>query len=89
MRKKTYNIVFTRQSEKQFKSLPGKVKKEAAMALEAIACDPLSGKALQGRFKPLRSKRIGKYRIVYNQQKDKLIIVVIDIAHRKAVYKSR
>ena len=89
MRKKVYSIYFTKTSDKQFGSLPGNAQKEIALVLEEIAKDPLLGKALQGSLKGLRSKRVGKYRIIYKQDKQQIIIVVVNIEHRKSVYRKK
>jgi len=85
MREKVHSIIFTRSSEKQFKALSKKVGQEIALILEEIARDPLLGKSLKGPFSGLRSKRAGKFRIVYKQEKQQLVIIVIKIEHRGSV----
>ena len=45
------------------------------------------GKPLRSTLKPLRSLRIGNYRIVYAVQKKKLIVLILTIAQRDKVYK--
>jgi addiction module RelE/StbE family toxin len=47
--------------------------------------NPKSDKPLKGRFKGIRSLRVGKYLIVYDIQENHLIIVVIAIGNRKNV----
>lgn len=89
MRAKVYSIKFTRTSAKDYKSLPSKVQREVALILEDISRDPLSGKPLQGPLKGLRSSRAGKYRIVYEQKKEKLIVLILSVAHRKRVYRRK
>ena len=82
-----YSVCFTRTSKKQFESLPSKVKKEITKILEEeIAHNPLSGKPLHGTLKGLRSQRIGKLRIIYQIIKNELIIMVINLEHRKKAY---
>ena len=82
-----YTICFTRTSKKQFESLPPKIKKEIAKILEEeIAHNPLLGKPLQGALKGLRSQRIGTLRIIYQMIKNELVIMVINLEHRKKVY---
>lgn len=84
-----YSICFTRTSKKQFESLPSKAKKEIAKILEEeIAPDPLLGKPLHGTLKGLRSKRVGNLRIIYQIIKNELVIMVINLEHRKKVYQS-
>lgn len=46
-----------------------------------------SGKALQGEFKGLWRYRIGDYRVICQIKDKELVILVIDLAHRKDIYK--
>jgi len=86
-RQNIYTICFTRTSKKQFDSLPSKTKKEIAKILEEeIALNPLLGKPLHGTLKGLRSQRVGNLRIIYQIIKNELVIMVINLAHRKKVY---
>ena len=83
-----YNICFTRISKKQFESLPSKVRKEITKILEEeISHNPLLGKPLHGALKDLRSQRIGNLRIIYQIIKSKLVVMVINLEHRKQVYR--
>ena len=82
-----YNICFTRIAKNQFESLPAKVKAETTKILEEeLACSPLSGKPLQGALKGLRFQRSGALRIVYQIIKNELVIIIVDLEHRKKVY---
>jgi len=89
MRKQLYSIFFTKTAEKQFNDLAKKVQREIALILEELARTPLIGKPLQGPMKGLRSIRFGHFRIIYEQRKDQLIVLIINIGHRKAVYKRK
>lgn len=55
--------------------------------LDALQHDPLLGKPLVGELKGHRSYRIGEYRIVYRIEHHRLVILVIAIGHRRAVYR--
>lgn len=56
-------------------------------ALEAIAQNPMEGKPLHGELKGLRSYRLGSYRILYEVRHGELLVVVIDLGHRREIYK--
>ena len=56
-------------------------------ALEDLARDPLQGKALKGRLKGRYSYRIGDYRIIYMIFRSQLLLIVIDVGHRRDVYR--
>lgn len=55
--------------------------------IESLAGDPYQGKKLKGKLKGDHSVRVGDYRVVYAIHKAKLIIHVIDIGHRREVYR--
>ncbi len=61
--------------------------KRVAKALDELEHDPFQGKALKGELKGLYSYRVGSYRVVYRIYRDKLIIIVIDIGHRRDIYR--
>ncbi|MDN5051365.1 type II toxin-antitoxin system RelE/ParE family toxin [Aliarcobacter butzleri] len=44
-------------------------------------------KALKGEFKGLYRLKLRTYRVIYEKQGDKLIILVLRVSHRKDVYK--
>ncbi|MHB1664271.1 MAG: type II toxin-antitoxin system RelE family toxin [bacterium] len=43
-------------------------------------------KSLNGNYKGLFRLRVGKYRIIYQKQEEKLIIIIVRIGHRKEIY---
>ncbi|MGI6152336.1 MAG: type II toxin-antitoxin system RelE family toxin [Christensenellaceae bacterium] len=45
------------------------------------------GKALKGGMSGLWRYRVGKYRIIANIEDDKLLILVLEVGHRKEIYK--
>ena len=44
-------------------------------------------KALKGEFKGLYRLKLRTYRVIYEKQGDKFIILVLRVSHRKDVYK--
>lgn len=89
MRKKVYRIEWDQTAIKQFRKIRDqKLSDKILHILEnEIARNPFIGKPLNNPFKGVRSYRVGKLRILYKQYKDKLIIVVLNIDHRKDVYR--
>ena len=80
------------------------IKKSAAKALAKIskndrirlieAIDRLreesnAGGVLKGEFAGLRRLRVGSYRIIYEVVDDQLVVLVVRVAHRRDVYRSR
>lgn len=61
-------------------------------ALDEIAKldDPRSkGKVLAGNLAGLWRYRVGDYRILCNIEDGKLVVLVVDVAHRREVYRRR
>jgi len=82
----SYEIVFTDTSYKQFKKLQKNVQERIVKALERIRIRPEAHvKKLVGD--PGYRLRVGDYRVILDIKKNKLIILVIKIGHRKDIYK--
>jgi len=83
----SYNIIFTDTSLKQFKKLEKDVQVHIIKALERIRIRPEAHvKKLVGD--PGYRLRVGEYRVILDIYKDKLVILVIKIGHRKNIYKN-
>ena len=82
-----YIIVFSQTAEKQFKKLNKEVQKRIRSSLKRIRFRPYSHiKKIIGT--EYFSLRIGDYRLILSIQEGKLIILVIEIGHRKDIYKN-
>ena len=82
----SYEIIFTDTSQKQFKKLEKDAQERIIKALERIRIRPeVHVKKLVGD--PGYRLRVGEYRVIIDIKKDKLIILVIKIGHRKNIYK--
>jgi mRNA interferase RelE/StbE len=56
-------------------------------AIESLAADPFQGKKLKGKFDGDYSLRVGSYRVVYGVFKDRLLVIIIDVGHRREIYR--
>jgi mRNA interferase RelE/StbE len=85
----SYSIVYTKQAVKAFKGMPEHTAKAIRKKLEQIAEDPFVSHnnmtKLQGRdgFR----LRQGDWRVIYDIQQEILVILVLEIALRKEVYR--
>lgn len=84
----SYELVFKRSVAKDLRRLPNKDVAKLVERMHALAADPrppgcekLSG---MERYRV----RQGDYRIVYEIQQSRLIVLVVKVAHRKHVYKA-
>ena len=82
-----YTVILSRQAEKYYKKLQGKVKAQVQECLISLEDEAFSGKRLHGDLKDCWSLRIGKrFRIIYSiSQKDKTVYVVA-IGPRETIY---
>ena len=87
----TWQINFTQAAAKQFTKLDKPIKKRIINFLEhrlALLDNPKHlGKALQGELSEYWAYRVGDYRILTKHENEQLIILVVEIGHRKEVYK--
>ena len=86
----SYRVELTKQAEKSFglimKSQP-EIGVRIARAIDYIASHPDVGVPLKGALKGLNKYRVGSYRIIYEKHRSHLLVIVIDIGHRKEIYR--
>jgi mRNA interferase RelE/StbE len=81
-----YDIEFSETTEKQLLKLERPIQKRIISTLERIRVTPYPHvKRLVGS--PYFRLRVGDYRVILDIKKDKLIIFVIEVGHRKSIYK--
>lgn len=84
-----WQVEFTRKAQKQFAKLDRETQQLMVRHLDRIieAGDPFQfGKPLVGEFSGYWRYRVGKYRMICDVQKRRLIIEIIAIAKRDKVY---
>jgi mRNA interferase RelE/StbE len=84
----TYKIIVQPRARKAYLALDRTVRKRIGAAIDALATDPRppGAKALVGMSGVLRV-RVGDYRILYDVRDDELVILVIDVGHRREIYR--
>ncbi len=81
-----YSVELSKKAEEQHSKLPKEIRLRIINVLERIRIRPHSFvKRLIGS--PYYRLRIGDYRLILDIQNDKLIIYVVEIGHRKNIYK--
>ena len=81
-----YEIKFRKKALNFFNKLDKPIQEQIGNKIEKLKKDPFLGKPLVGNLSGLFSLRINKYRIIYHPKKEELIILVLDIGHRKNIY---
>lgn len=87
-----WRIDFTKAADKALRKLDRQTAGRVLGELEEIANldDPRSrGKALTGNLAGLWRYRVGDYRVVCDIEDGVLVILVVDVAHRREVYRRR
>lgn len=85
-----YKVELSRQAGKDLERIfrsDRKLYQRFLNAFQAISKDPAQGKPLHGELKGLWSYRLGSYRILYEVRRGKLLVIIIDLGHRREIYK--
>lgn len=85
-----YTVKLTRQAEKSFHQLMNSqpaLGRRMAHMIDELGRNPNMGIPLKGDLKGVYKYRIGVYRILYTIERKVLVVTVIDIGHRKEVYR--
>jgi mRNA interferase RelE/StbE len=86
----TWTIKVESRAAKTLKALDKPTKQRLESFIEQLTdtADPrATGKALQGGLKGLWRYRVGDYRLICQIKDGEIIILVLDIGHRKDIYK--
>lgn len=82
-----YKVSFKKSVSKDFKSIPKKDVKKILEKIEGLTEDPRGEGCMKLSGSANYRVRQGLYRIIYEIRDDVLIINVVKVAHRSAVYK--
>jgi mRNA interferase RelE/StbE len=85
----TWKVKMSSHAEKALKSLDSQMKKRIEKFIDRLESDTnprTTGKALQGEFSGLWRYRVGDYRLICEIRENELVILVLEIGHRKNIY---
>ena len=84
----TYTVEISTSAAKSIAKIEKKTRLRVIGAIELLAVDPRPPgvKLLRGGEQGRRRARVGAYRIVYTIEDDRLIVLVLRVAHRREVY---
>ncbi|KAF0162001.1 MAG: hypothetical protein FD157_4014 [Rhodocyclaceae bacterium] len=83
----TYSVSIKQSAAKAIDKLPREDRLRIITAIDQLKINPIAGSVLKGEFSGLRRIRIGSYRVVYEVQEQKLVVLVVRIGHRREVYR--
>lgn len=81
------SIRWDRRAVKEARALPKRDRQRVFEAVSRLAREPLLGRPLSGEWKGLRRLRVGVYRVIYAFDGRELLVSVIRVGHRRAVYR--
>ncbi len=87
-----YKIEFSQLAAKELEKIFRADKKlytRFITVIESLGIDPFQGKRLKGKLSGDYSLRVGDYRVIYTVYKNRLIVYIIDLGHRKDIYKEK
>jgi mRNA interferase RelE/StbE len=82
----SYEIIFKQKIRAILKKLDNSSRIQIIKKIGHLGENPYLGKPLTSILVGSRSLRIGKYRVIYKIVENKLIVIVLDIGHRKSIY---
>ncbi len=84
----SYHIEFVKQAAKQFKSLPSQEQKRIQPKIDALATEPRPAGVVKLKGEEnLYRIRVGDYRVIYNVQDERLLVLVVKIGPRGNIYR--
>lgn len=83
----TYSVQIRRSAEKEIGSLPLAVRRRVVARISALADDPRPPGSRKLAGSEAYRVRQGAHRIVYTIDDDRVVVVVVRVAHRSDVYR--
>jgi mRNA interferase RelE/StbE len=88
MQKPHYEILYKKSVDKDLRKLPPTTLKQIVSKIQKLSTEPypVSSTKLRGAINLYRIRHTN-YRIIYQVEDDKLIVLVVKVGHRKEVYR--
>lgn len=81
-----YHVIVSQSVRKSIARIDKRYQKRIDSALDFLQVDPLSGKKLGGEMKGRYVIRVWPYRIIYEVDRERHVVVVRHIGHRQGAY---
>jgi len=84
-----YKVEYTSKARKDLKKLPLDITQSIILSINSIKIDPYSYvKKIKGtKNHPLYTHRVGEHRVILDIEDDRLLIIVIEVGHRRNIYR--
>lgn len=90
MMRANYRVEFNKRYLKDLEKIPSKMQKQITEKIKELALNPRPDgcKKLQGSDDlPLYRIRCGDYRVVYTINDNILLVLIIEVGHRREIYR--
>lgn len=82
-----YTVILAKSAQKQLDKLPDDTRGRVLRKLSTLEANPRSPDTKKLKGTDAYRVRVGDYRIIYEIEDGKLLILVIQIGHRREVYR--
>lgn len=82
-----YGVEFTESAQKELRKLPKSTALRILKAIDRLSADPRKGSVRPMVGSTSWRLRVGNYRVVYDIQDDKLIVLIVRVRHRRGAYR--
>ncbi|MBF0465161.1 MAG: type II toxin-antitoxin system RelE/ParE family toxin [Nitrospirae bacterium] len=83
----SYSIKIEREAYKSLSKVPKAERIKIIDTIDNLKNNSETGKQLKGKFKELKSIRVGDYRIIYKTIQIESLILIVKIDHRRNAYR--
>ncbi len=82
-------VEITRDALKTLAKLDKPVRRRLQAAIDRLAEEPRPAGVVALRARPGHLRlRVGEWRVVYRIEDDRLVVIVVDLGHRREIYQS-
>jgi len=82
-----YHLLLTATAKKNLRKLDKKYRSAVEKALSRLKENPRTGEPLKGELKGHWKLRFSRYRIIYRILDEILVIIIVEIGHRREIYR--
>lgn len=86
---RSYRLEISRTAERQLAALPSDDQIRVSRAISHLAEEPRpTGTRKLTGYSDLYRIRVGRYRVIYSVEDDRLLVIVLKIGHRRSIYRN-
>ncbi len=81
-----FQVIISRQAEKELRKIGHPHRSRIIKVLVTLGKDPFMGKRLRGFLADCWSVKAWPYRIIYQIERKKLLVLIVKVGHRQGIY---